>query len=259
MATETALELVATPQPPANLFGTTDPKAMIQEAAITASAMADVIRAKHLYKTIGAKNHVLLEGWTMLGAMRGVFASTVWTRPLEDGEGIRLGWEARVEARTLAGQLVGAAEASCLYAERNWKGKDDYAVRSMAQTRATSKALRMPLGFILVLAGYEACPAEEMPSEDLVGPLQASVAKVREERGEFSAPPLCGFEGCKSPVGRFESTQAKFKGRYYWQCQRANDRVLELEERGDSNQKQIHADARVAGHWRSWAEPWPRK
>jgi hypothetical protein len=34
----------------------------------------------------------------------------------------------------------------------------------MAQTRATSKALRVPLGFIVVLAGYEATPEEEMPT-----------------------------------------------------------------------------------------------
>ena len=35
----------------------------------------------------------------------------------------------------------------------------------MAQTRATSKALRGPLGFIVHLAGFSATPAEEMPSD----------------------------------------------------------------------------------------------
>ena len=38
----------------------------------------------------------------------------------------------------------------------------------MAQTRSTSKALRLPLGFVVALAGYEATPAEE-----------AEVARVR--------------------------------------------------------------------------------
>jgi hypothetical protein len=33
----------------------------------------------------------------------------------------------------------------------------------MAQTRATSKALRVPLGFIVTLAGYEATPEAEIP------------------------------------------------------------------------------------------------
>ena len=35
----------------------------------------------------------------------------------------------------------------------------------MAQTRAGAKALRMPLGFVVHLAGYEATPAEEMETE----------------------------------------------------------------------------------------------
>jgi hypothetical protein len=40
----------------------------------------------------------------------------------------------------------------------------------MAQTRATSKALRAPLGWIVTLAGYEATPSEEIP---LSGPEDA--------------------------------------------------------------------------------------
>jgi hypothetical protein len=35
----------------------------------------------------------------------------------------------------------------------------------MAQTRAVSKALRLPLGFIMHLAGYSATPAEELADE----------------------------------------------------------------------------------------------
>jgi len=91
--------------------------------------------------------------------MLGVFPVCEWTREIEGG------WEARVEARTLSGAVVGAAEAECVKAEKNWGNRDDYALRSMAQTRATAKALRLPLGFIVVLAGFEATPADEMPSD----------------------------------------------------------------------------------------------
>ena len=45
------------------------------------------------------------------------------------------------------------------------KPRDDYALRSMAQTRATSKALRQPLGFVMSLAGFDPTPAEEMPRQ----------------------------------------------------------------------------------------------
>lgn len=147
------------PVAPMNLFGTADPRAVVARATEHANALAEVIQAKQLFKQIGAKNHVLVEAWTMLGSMLGVFPVVVWTRKLEDG------WEARVEARTLKGNVVGAAEASCTRTENTWKNRDDYALRSMAQTRATSKALRGPLGFVIVLAGFNATPAEEIPDE----------------------------------------------------------------------------------------------
>ena len=53
------------------------------------------------------------------------------------------------------GRVVGAAESECSRAERRWKTADPYAIRSMAQTRAIGRALRAPLGQIVVLAGYE--------------------------------------------------------------------------------------------------------
>ena len=36
----------------------------------------------------------------------------------------------------------------------------------MAQTRATSKALRLTLGFVMELAGFDATPADEIPRGD---------------------------------------------------------------------------------------------
>jgi hypothetical protein len=73
----------------------------------------------------------------------------------------------------LTGQVVGAAESECMPAERRWANADDYARRSMAQTRATSKALRQPLGFVMQLAGFDATPADEIP--ELVEPDKGTV------------------------------------------------------------------------------------
>ena len=142
---------------PANLFGTQNPAEVVARCSEIATALADVLKSKNLAKQIGNRSFVLVEGWTLLGTMLGVFPVVQWTRRAEDG------WEARVEARTLNGQVVGSAEAECLRSENNWKTRDDYALRSMAQTRAVSKALRGPLGFIVTLAGYEATPADEIP------------------------------------------------------------------------------------------------
>jgi hypothetical protein len=152
-------ELVVLDAPaPATLFGTLDPHEIMLAASKKANVLAGVIREKQLAVTIGGREHVRVEGWTLLGTLLGVFPVLDWTRKLEDG------WEARVEARTLAGQVVGAAEAECLRSEKSWEKRDDYALRSMAQTRATSKALRLPLGFVMALTGYETTPAEEVPT-----------------------------------------------------------------------------------------------
>ena len=151
-------ELVpAQPEPaaPAMLFRSDQPEDIVRQASAVARALAPVIEDRQLYTDINGRRHVRVEGWTLLGSMLGVFPVCVWSRPVENG------WEARVEARTLSGALVGAAEALCTRDEPNWSEKPDYALRSMSQTRATSKALRLPLGFVVALAGYEATPAEE--------------------------------------------------------------------------------------------------
>ncbi len=144
---------------PVTLFRSDDPNEIVQRATDTANALAKVVRDKKLTVRIQKSDHVRVEGWTLLGTMLGVFPVCVWSRKLDDG------WEARVEARTLAGLVVGAAEAMCTRAEKTWGSRDDYALRSMAQTRATSKALRQPLGFVMTLAGFDPTPAEEMPRE----------------------------------------------------------------------------------------------
>jgi hypothetical protein len=79
-----------------------------------------------------------------------------------DVEGID--WEARVEIKTPDGVVVGAAEAMCSRAEFGWMSKPDPAVRSMAETRAESRAYRRAVGWIMIIAGYNPTPAEEMPA-----------------------------------------------------------------------------------------------
>lgn len=148
------------PPPLANLFGP-DPELALKRMAELATPLADVIEAKKLYATISGRRHITAEGWTTLGGMLGVVPVVCWTRPNETGDG----FVARVEARTLDGRVVGAAESECSRVETKWRNRDPYAIRSMAQTRAIGRALRAPLGQIVVLAGYEPAGAEEIPSE----------------------------------------------------------------------------------------------
>jgi len=148
------------------LFGTSDAVQIIAKASRIASALKEVIVKQHLYATIGGKNYVTVEGWELAGTLLGVFPRLEWTRRIRGGETAdyqRDGWEARVAAVHIGSEnVLGVAEQMCVRDEATWKAREDYALRGMAQTRATSRALRIPLGFVMKLAGFEATSAEEM-------------------------------------------------------------------------------------------------
>lgn len=177
-ADHTAIAVIEEPRPaPVGLFGTNDPVEVIERAVRVADALKSVIRSKKLIANIQGKEFLTVEAWTTLGAMLGVFPFTEWTRPTENG------WEARVVVRTREGIDIAAAEAQCTRDEKSWGKRDDYALRSMAQTRAVSKAMRLPLGFVATLAGYEATPADEVPPQGF----KAAPAPKPEPRGDDTA------------------------------------------------------------------------
>jgi len=157
---------------PLTIMEETDPALVLKDATAIANQLSDIIEKQHLYAEYkGGKKHVLVEGWTTLGALTKVFAIPEGTRKIErDGEII---YEATAVAKTLSGQVVGKGIALCSDKEvlktkrglfKRWQ--DEHSVESMAQTRAISKCLRYPLGWIMTLAGYEATPEAEMPPKE---------------------------------------------------------------------------------------------
>lgn len=145
------------------LLHETNPSLILDEAKDIANALADIIKEKKLYKKIGAKEHVYVEGWTTLGALLKVFPILESSVRLDREDEII--YESKVVAKTLQGEIIGVGEAVCSNKEKNWLYSDEYAIKSMSITRATSKALRIPLGWIMTLAGYSGTPFEEMTSE----------------------------------------------------------------------------------------------
>jgi hypothetical protein len=144
---------------PPSLFGSEDPVAIVERAVRVADALKAVVVSKKLVANIQGKEYPQVEAWLTLAAMLRLTTVCEWSRPVESG------WEARVFVRDANGNTIGAAEAQCLQTEKSKRSWEDYALRSMSQTRATSKALRSVLGFVMVLAGYQATPAEEMPAD----------------------------------------------------------------------------------------------
>jgi hypothetical protein len=201
------------PRSGTSLFLTNDPETFLKRASEAATVLARVIRERKLYTTIRGKDYVHVEGWTFVGSMLGVFPFTEWTRPIDDG------WEARVIARTRAGELVGAAESMCLRKEAKWRNADEYAVRSMAATRATSKALRLPLGFVVELSGFNPTPAEEVIVEataSAVQPPRVTMLQLQQMQALYrrladAAPNVNWSERCAEVAGAPSADLTKAK------------------------------------------------
>lgn len=196
---------------PSGLFGNVTAVEVIGKATEVATALKTVIERQGLISRISGREYPRCEAWTLLGTMLGIYPVLDWCRKIDNG------WEARVEARTRDGAIIGAAEAECLRSEKNWGNRDDYALRSMAQTRATAKALRMPLGFVMTLAGYEATPAEEMPREEPERPRKALPAAAPKPATGLSTNPKdteSFLERCKAKLVREVSNISGYAAQY---------------------------------------------
>lgn len=133
---------------------------VLAAAAAIAKPLAKLIEDQKLYTIIGDKRHVEVEGWTSLAAMCGLMPREVAT--VADKEGT---YTSTVElVRMRDGVVISRASGECGVDEPTWKNRPHYARRSMAATRATSKACRLALSWVMVMAGYAPTPASEMPT-----------------------------------------------------------------------------------------------
>jgi hypothetical protein len=124
-----------------------------------ANYMKDIIEKQQLYALINGKKHVTVAGWLVLAEQKNVFVEEKYVKRYKDGT-----YEAYMWLKQKSdGMIVGGASSICCPEEKKWKDRDRYARRSMSQTRATGKVLRLQYSYIIVIAGYEATPAEEMP------------------------------------------------------------------------------------------------
>jgi len=154
----------------------------IENARTKASILAEIVEEQGLFTVIQGKKHLHVEAWKTIGKGYGLSPQIEWTRPIETG-----GWEARCIFTDLAGEQVGSGEAECgTYGDGPWVDRASYAQRSMAQTRAISRAGRNCLDWVVVLAGYSATPFEEMPRES-EHPLPSSGPR-QNQRQQASAP-----------------------------------------------------------------------
>lgn len=143
------------------------PAEIIKAAGEMATVLIDIVKAKGLSRVFGgSKEYLYFEAWQMIGRFHNCTPVTIWTKPIErKGQQRVWGWECKVDVINADGQVIASAEGSCARDESNWANRDDYAIRSMAQTRTAGKALRSAFAWVAVLAGYEPTSAEEMKEE----------------------------------------------------------------------------------------------
>lgn len=118
-----------------------------------------------LYTTIGKKNYVHVEGWQFAGASMGIFPVVEKVERINTVDSKEVKYRAEVKLIRLSdGSTVGYGMALCSNSELKKKSFDEYAIMSMAQTRAVGKAFRLTVGWLMKLAGYEGTPSDEMSS-----------------------------------------------------------------------------------------------
>lgn len=147
--------------------------------------LSKLIKEKGLSSNIQGKQFVNVEGWQFAGASLGLMPIITDTKDLSNETTIK--YMATCEVRNInTGNVVATGIALCSNAEKTKRYFDEYAILSMAQTRAIGKAYRNLLAWLMKAAGFEATPAEEMdfaveepkkPSK----PVQEVVAEIIEE------------------------------------------------------------------------------
>ncbi len=175
------------------------PETSIREAEIVAKTFQRKAMQMELYQQIGPSKHLKIEGWQMLGAMYRVTTGLVEDHYIEIGDAH--GYEATAEAIWVpTSQRVSRATAMCLSDEDNWGVRPKYEwvdgkktmtghvrvplqqLRSMAQTRASSKAYANLLKWVARMAGFAPTPAEE------VGPGDGGGEPTRGARTPYREP-----------------------------------------------------------------------
>lgn len=137
-----------------------------------AQDLARFIKENNLFHNIQGKAYVNVEGWQYAGARLGILPVIEElaniSGPLHGGASANgyddeIKYQAKVKLVNLKTQQVtGSGFAICSNRESGKRNYQEFAIASMAQTRAIGKAYRNILAWIIRAAGYEPTPAEEM-------------------------------------------------------------------------------------------------
>lgn len=141
----------------------------LKAAGALAKEVAKIVKDNGLSRTFskGGREHVSIEGWLTISRVNNEQPHAEVKDVKRDPEtGVEV-IHARAWITNDKGTIVSEADGYCSTEEGNWNGKPFYARASMAQTRALGKAMRLRHAWVMVMAGFEATPAEEMDGVEL--------------------------------------------------------------------------------------------
>lgn len=139
----------------------TQPREVMQRNQGVANACREIVMRCSV--RLQGRQYIQAEGWQALANLSGYSPRIELVEELDGGD---------VRAicslvRLADGEVIAKAEGYVGTDERTWANRPRYARRAMAQTRATSRACRSALAFLVPLidASLSTTPAEEVPTE----------------------------------------------------------------------------------------------
>ena len=174
------------------------PQALMRRATDVAGICREIVLKTAV--TIQGRKFVRVEGWESIAIAHGCFAGAENAERVYDDQGNHIGYKAKGVLRNAHGDIIATGEGFVGFDEHDrkgnptWKGRDEYAGRAMAQTRAISRTCRGVFAHVIVLidSGLSTTPAEEVPDGGFDDSVRADKAKpVRQppERPRTSAKP----------------------------------------------------------------------
>jgi len=155
------------------------------------------IEKEKLFIVIQKNKYPMVEAWQYAGALVGLFPRIVKledksTRPEE------FRYMAEVEIVDQSNdKIVTRAFAYCSNGESKKKYFDEYAIASMAQTRAVGKAFRVLLGWLFKAAGYQGTPSEEMDEFTPETKKDPTAAVIRAEYKKYAIRAMKALDRAK--------------------------------------------------------------
>lgn len=220
-----------------DIFVARDPRVVLAEAKKAAEALMSVVALKKNPVKFNGQQYLEYEDWMTVAKFYGITAKVTRTQFVDYG-GVN-GFEAWADALRSDGLVISSAEAMCLNDEDNWSTRAKYEwkdkvktkvgevrvplfqLKSMAQTRACAKALRNVLAWVVVLAGFQPTPAEEMTGDEASPFVQKPKPKVQAmDMADFKSMKSKYAGTCKSceiaiAVGEDILFNSKIKGAVY--------------------------------------------